>query len=142
MTYYDFVQEIENALIVFDEDSGNYYLDPDWKYVMDKMNIDLRYDPDDRVLSYDDVEDILKLEVERRNMIADKKNIVYDFLCKIILSTTDAMKQNEGNDMIKLVTEYMREKNKLKDTQKDVEGKINTADILIDGMSMRFDKKE
>ena len=62
----------------------------------------------DYLTGWYDVEDILKLEVEKRNAENSKKEVVIDWLYDVITTTVEPAMLAEETDYIKQVVEFMR----------------------------------
>ena len=81
MLYAEYVRRIKDVAILLDENTGIYYLDPDWKfdiYVNDlpePNEVKSEY-----ALTWEDVKDILNLEVIKINKINDNKKAVIDWI--------------------------------------------------------------
>lgn len=90
-------------------DNGTWYLEPEWQDILYREGLGDLEDLTDSYLSgWYDVEDILKLEVERRNARDSKKNEVINWLYDLITTTVEPAMLQEETDYIKNVVEFMK----------------------------------
>lgn len=122
MLYSQFIYKAEN-LTIHQLDNEVWYLEPEWKDIICRNVIGNIDDIEDSFLSdWWDVENILRLEVDRRNSQDNKKNEVINWLYEIITSTIEPAILEEENEYIKNVIEYLktnRETNKQNDIVQD-----------------------
>ncbi len=99
-------------------DNGIWYLDPEWKdIVCREIESDLDNVEDNYLTDWWDIENVLRLEVDRRNAQDDKKIEVINWLYDVITATVEPAILSEETDYIKQVIEFMRENHK--DDNKD-----------------------
>lgn len=110
MLYSEFIYKAKELTIMQDEDTNLWYLEPEWMDILYRNNLGQLDDLNDSYLSgWYDVEDILKLEVERRNLsTAKKKYAVIDWLYDTITTTVEPAMMQEETDYIKQVMEFMK----------------------------------
>lgn len=90
-------------------DNGIWYLEPEWKDVICReIESDLDNIEDNYLTDWWDIENVLRLEVERRNAQDNKKVEVIKWLYDIINSTIEPAMVEEETDYIKNVIEYMK----------------------------------
>ena len=122
MLYSQFIYKAEN-LTIHQLDNEVWYLEPELKDIICRNVIGNIDDIEDSFLSdWWDVENILRLEVDRRNSQDNKKNEVINWLYEIITSTIEPAILEEENEYIKNVIEYLktnRETNKQNDIVQD-----------------------
>ena len=112
MLYSDYINKAKELTIVYDEDSMFYYLEPEWQTILHSNGLGNFEDIKDMYIEgWYDLEDVLKLEVEKRNSIHSKKNIVYKWLYDLITSTVDPAMMQEENDLIQGMIELAKERN-------------------------------
>lgn len=90
-------------------ENETWYLDPEWKYIIrDQIESDLNDVEDNPLDDWWDVENILELEVTRRNAKDDKKKDVIDWLYDLITAYVEPAVLSEENDFIKNMVEFMK----------------------------------
>ena len=108
MTYSKFIFQAEQ-LVVKQLDNGTWYLEPEWKDVICReVESDLSNIEDNYLEDWWDIENVLRLEVERRNAQDSKKNDVIEWVYNVIHATVEPALQDEENDYLKNVIEYMK----------------------------------
>lgn len=106
MIYSEFISKAK-ALTIECADNGLWYLEPMWRSILDDNELffdkisDFKAEPDI-------VEDVLQLEVTKRNTINSKKPAILDWLFEIITAKIDPAIMEEETDYIKQVTEFMK----------------------------------
>ena len=90
-------------------DNGLFYLEPLWKnYLIDnELNIS---DISDIETSWDEAQDVFKLEVEKRNTINTLKPYVLNWVYDVITASVEPAILQEENDYMKNIIEYMKAK--------------------------------
>lgn len=89
-------------------DNGTWYLEPEWKQILRQNDLDLSQLKDDMIDGWFELQDILVLEVERRNARDSKKNEVIEWVHKLITETAEPAMLQEETDYIKNVIEFMK----------------------------------
>ena len=108
MTYATFIYKAKE-LTIKQLDNGAWYLEPEWQDMLYREELGELDDLEDSYLSgWYDVEDILKLEVDRRNARDSKKNEVINWLHEVITATVEPAMMQEETDYIAAVTEFMK----------------------------------
>lgn len=108
MLYSDFILKAKD-LTIQQEDNGEWYLEPEWQDMLYRNGLGELDNLEDSYLSgWYDVEDILKLEVERRNIRNSKKKYVIDWLYDVLTTTVEPAMLQEETDYIKQVIEFMK----------------------------------
>ena len=108
MTYATFIYKAKE-LTIQQLDNGTWYLEPEWQDMLYREGLGELDDLEDSYLSgWYDVEDILKLEVERRNAKDNKKNEVINWLYDLITVTVEPAILQEENDFIKNMMDYIK----------------------------------
>ena len=108
MTYATFIYKAKE-LTIQQLDNGTWYLEPEWQDMLYREGLGELDDLEDSYLSgWYDVEDILKLEVERRNAKDNKKNEVINWLYDLITATVEPAILQEENDFIKNMMDYIK----------------------------------
>lgn len=108
MLYSEFILKAKEATIQ-QADNGMWYLEPEWQDILYREGLGDLEDLENSYLSgWYDVEDILKLEVERRNIVNSKKEYVINWLYELITATVEPAMLQEETDYIKQVLEFMK----------------------------------
>lgn len=108
MLYSDFILKAKEKTIQQLE-NGVWYLEPEWQDILYREGLGDLEDLTDSYLSgWYDVEDILKLEVDRRNARDSKKDEVINWLHDLITTTVEPAILQEETDYIKNVIEFMK----------------------------------
>ena len=145
MLYAEYVRRIKDVAILLDEDTGIYYLDPDWKF-----NIYVNDLPEpnevksEYALTWEDVKDILNLEVIKRNKINDNKKAVIDWVYNLITSTVEPAVLQEETEYVAQMMDYLKFRNEhpelpINQGENDDIGDEKVKQLLKSGMS--FAKK-
>lgn len=101
-------------------DNGIWYLEPEWQDILYREGLGQLDDLTDSYLSgWYDVEDILKLEVERRNARDSKKPEILDWLYDTITAVVEPAVLQEETDYIKNLMEYMKLNHENKELTED-----------------------
>lgn len=116
MLYSEFILKAKD-LTIEQHDNGIWYLNPEWQDVICRnITSDLDSLTDSYLTGWYDVEDILKLEVEKRNTESDNKRYVIDWIFETIATVIEPEILNEQTDYVKAVTEFIKANH---DTNKD-----------------------
>lgn len=113
MLYSTFIKKAEE-LTIQQLENGIWYLEPEWqdmiyRNILYKNNLNELDDLEDSYLDgWYTLEDILKLEVTKRNSVIDKRNDVINWLYNVITATIEPAILQEETDYIKNVVEYMK----------------------------------
>ena len=113
MLYATFIKKAEE-LTIQQLDNGIWYLEPEWqdmiyRNILYKNNLNELDDLEDSYLDgWYTLEDILKLEVIKRNSVIDKKNDVINWLYDVITATIEPAILQEETDFIKNAVEFMK----------------------------------
>lgn len=109
MLYTDFIIKAKELAITQDEDTQIWYVEPEWQDILYRNGLgDLESLTDSYLSGWYDVEDILKLEAERRNIRQDKKSYVINWLYDIITTAIEPEMLSEETDFIKQMVEYIK----------------------------------
>lgn len=106
MLYGDYILKAKE-LTIQQLDNGVWYLDPEWRMTLHANKLYFN-DISDYETSPEEVEDVLKLEVARRNAQDDRTKEVMDWLYDLITATVEPAMLQEETDYIKQVTEFMK----------------------------------
>lgn len=90
-------------------DNGTWYLEPEWKDIICReIESNLDNVEDNYLSDWWDIENVLRLEVEKRNAQDSKKNDVINWLYEVISAQVEPAMMQEETDFIKNVVEYMK----------------------------------
>ena len=108
MLYSKFIYHAEQKTIK-QLDNGTWYLEPEWKDVICReIESNLDNIEDNFLTDWWDIENVLRLEVDKRNAQNNKKNDVINWLYDLITATVEPAMLEEESDFIRNVTEYMK----------------------------------
>ena len=116
MLYTVFSTQIKNLTIHQDEESGVWFLDPDWQDAIHRNGLgDLTELEDSYITDWLDVEDILKLEVEMRNKTRGKMATVINWLYDIVEKGAKPLDTEIENEYVKEFFDYTKYRYKQED---------------------------
>lgn len=107
MLYTEFVNKAMNETIIQAENEL-WYLEPMWRRILFENGLSIDKISDAKKISWNDVEDVLKLEVEKRNIISSKRPAVINWFYELISTQIEPSMLQEETDYIKQVTEFMK----------------------------------
>ena len=106
MLYTEFINKAMD-LTIEQADNGLFYLEPMWRSILNDNQLILK-DVSDVKAGWNDIYDILRLEVEKRNTINSKKPAVIDWLYEVISAQIEPAMLAEETEFIKQVTEFTK----------------------------------
>lgn len=116
MLYQTFSYKIKELNVLQDEDSGVWYVNPDWVDATYRAGLGYLEDLEDSYITdWLDVKDILELEAARRNAKDDKKKQVIDWLYDVISAQVQPVMLQEETEYFKNLVEYMKVAHKEQD---------------------------
>ena len=116
MLYTEFINKAMDLTI---EQAGNglFYLEPMWRSILHDNKL-MFNDISDFEVEPNEVYDVLKLEVEKRNTINSVKPAVLNWMFDIITTQVEPAMLSEETDYVKAVTDFMKTNH---ETQKEKE---------------------
>ena len=100
MLYSDYILKAKDLTIAYNEDAMVYYLEPDWQTILHANGLgNLEEVKDMYIEGWYDLEDVLKLEVQKRNVICSKQNLVYEWLYGVISSSVEPALTDTENSL-------------------------------------------
>lgn len=136
MIYDNYINKAYDLVIEQDEDTGVWYLNPNWVHLLYTNELDFEKVSEDYIDQYE-IEDALKLEVQRRNLKNEvKKQAVIDWLYDIIAAKVEPQILQEETEYVAQMIEYMRFRDA--EAQKKAEQKKKLPNALN---NMDFSKK-
>jgi len=106
MLYSEYILKA-TEVVIEQADNGLFYLEPMWKSLLIDNNLDFAQVSDVET-SWSEIQDILKLEVEKRNTINTLEPYVLNWIHDIITSTVEPAVLQEETDYLKNYIEYMK----------------------------------
>lgn len=144
MTYESYITRVKDLVIVGDQNTGYVYIDPDWVHTLKENDL---FKLEEFDLTYPILLNILNLEVERIKSIYElHRNYIIDWIYNVI-TNIDNLETAEGNDYIKNLTEYLRQKDKIIDKELQLKQREEALDkkakarSLVPGL-MNFSKRD
>ena len=145
MLYSEYMHKAKRLEIMQDSESEIWYLNPEWK--MDLFDNDLGKIEDvaaPYVLTWNDIEDVLKLEVERRNNVESKRKQVVDWIYDAIFTQVDPAIMAEETEYIANMMDYLKFKADHPEIAHATEDKPAVVDEKVQQLlksGMNFSKK-
>lgn len=124
MNYYDIInQAIE--LVVVDAGNGLSFLEPRYK---EALRIAGLLDHED-VIKPEELFEAVKLEVEKRNAIGNKMNIIAAWIANTIDTVVDPAITKEENELMKNMLSYLERDKEVKEKEEELSEKENEINI-------------
>ena len=99
-------------------DNGLYYLNPLWRFILEDNQLYLS-DVSDGETDINGIEDVLKLEVEKRNTINSLKPYVTEWIYNLITASIEPAVLQEETDYIKNLAKYLKENKEAQDLKEE-----------------------
>ena len=108
MLYSKFIFQVKEKTIK-QLDNGNWYLEPEWKDIICReIEKDLDNIEDSYLTDWWDIENVLRLEIDKRNAQDDKKRDVINWLYDLIHSTVEPEMLAEEAEYVKTLIEFSK----------------------------------
>ena len=107
MLYATYMQKAKEVCIDRFVESGKWYLEPDWRIILRDNQLN-NFKLQDVKIDWSIVEDVLKLEVEKRNARDNKLGYVADWLYDTLTSTVEPAMLSEETDLVKNMLELAK----------------------------------
>lgn len=107
MLYATYMQKAKEVCIDRFVESGKWYLEPDWRTILRDNQLN-NFKLQDVKIDWSIVEDVLKLEVEKRNARDSKLGYVADWLYDTLTSTVEPAMLSEETDLVKNMLELAK----------------------------------
>lgn len=107
MLYATYMQKAKEVCIDRFVESGKWYLEPDWRIILRDNQLN-NFKLQDAKIDWNIVEDVLKLEVEKRNARDNKLGYVTDWLYDTLTSTVEPAMLSEETDLVKNMLELAK----------------------------------
>lgn len=119
MWYPDFIR-IAKENTISQADNGKWYLEPEWRSIItDDNKQSIQFEGESNPRTIDQIEDSLKLEVERRNTSQDLSPMIMSWLYDVITTTVEPAVMKEETDYIKNVIDFMKLNHKIEEEKTD-----------------------
>ena len=140
--YFKIVNEAIELVVETDDETGISYLIPQYKELLFEQGIVLDKDKDPR--EQDELYEIVKLEVEKRNALNNYVPYVARMMYELFDQKINPTVTDEENEMIANMLEYMKEKNALQEREKDIENRERAMSLKnrLKGNGLNFAKKK
>lgn len=137
MNYYDIInQAIE--LVVVDAGNGLYFLEPRY---MEALRIAGLFDHPD-VIDKDELIEAVHLEVEKRNTIGNKMNIIAAWVAETLDTVIQPAITKEENELMRNMLDYLERDKLVKDKEEELKEKEKELDMkMVLPGNMNFAKK-
>ena len=123
MTYFDYMKQISDKLIVQDEDSQKWYINPDWIYILHADGLEPEKQDIELTITEDEVKNRLELEVKRRNLKTDKTALIANWLYTLLTTTAEPALTDAENQLAAGWIEYMKDKDHIKEQKEKLDKK-------------------
>ena len=110
MTYKKFIEKAIDELIYVDQRTGLWFIDPDYKYRMHELNLNITDIQDFDGFTIDDLKQCLQLQILINNTNQNKAFDVAKWLHQIITQKVDPVVLQEQTQYIKSLIEYRNQK--------------------------------
>lgn len=136
MIYDTYINKAFDLVIEQDEDTGIWYLNPNWFNLLYTNELEIEKISEDYIGQFE-IEEALKLEVQRRNIKNNsKKQVIIDWLYDIITAKVEPQLMQEETEYVAQMIEYLRFRDA--EAQKKAEQKEKLPNTLN---NMDFTKK-
>ena len=115
MTYFDIVNQAINAVVVTDAMTNVTYLEPLYKEILRVSEIQF----DESILPMEDLYEILKLEVQKRNAMNNQTNELMRKINSFISENIDPVLEDNNQKLMFELLEYIKEKDKKKEEESE-----------------------
>lgn len=120
MLYYDVINKAMELTVVTDEETSVSYLEPCYRDILRENDLCLpgreaEGDPKDQELW-----EILKLEVEKRNAKRNVAHALAEWAYQILTETIDPALLSEETELMKNITEYLQANQEVKEAKEEL----------------------
>ena len=147
MSYHETVNEAIEQTIITDEETAVSYLEPRYREVLRENNLHLPDNKEDGDVYDQELWEILKLEVEKRNAKHNVSHALAEWAYTILTQTIEPEMLTEENELMKNIMDYMQLNQEVKEKKKELDEreaemdmKAKTKQVTPAGLS--FAKKE
>lgn len=142
MLWGDFWLEMVDNCVMQDEDTGHWFVDPEFYVHAHAVGLSPLAVTDEQV-NWPMVKDALELEVKRRNLRQDKVKSLMDVLYMLLSEAQNGPLTDMSNGLVEEMLAFMKEKEKI-EVQKEALEQYNKASIAQKQLpkAMTFAKKK
>ena len=145
MTYNSYMKTVCEMLIIENDETGKYYIRPDWKFVLQSDNLLPESTVKGYDLSMDELFEYMQLEIEKRNLSVDKMGYIANWLFALITETIEPSLTEAENEAAVNIINYIKEKKQLENKEKELAQKeqaVHTKQKVVDfAPGMNFAKR-
>lgn len=109
-----------NESTIEQADNGLFYLNPMWRFILEDNQLDWS-DISDKTIDDEEIEDMLKLEIEKRNAENSVKPYVLNWIYDIITASVEPAILQEETDYLKNLTEYLKTNKEAKEMKENLD---------------------
>lgn len=131
MTFKEYYPKITELCIVDNNDTWCSYLIPDYKVLL-KENELWPNIVEDHTLTIEDIGEMLKLEVEMRHAVTDKRKIVAQWLYELINSDIKPAEEAQRTELVNDMIEYLKTKDQLADKERELNAQEEKLDKKVE----------
>ena len=106
MLYQTFLNKAISVTIE-EADNGLAYLEPTWRLILQDNNLNID-EVSDYKANWSEVEDVLKLEIEKRNTVNSLKPYILNWVHDLITASVEPAIIQKETEYIKNLTEYLK----------------------------------
>lgn len=128
MTYHETINQAIELVVLTDEDTGVSYLEPRYRDLLRETNLHLPDNETPGDAADQELWEILKLEVEKRNAKSNVLHALAEWAYTILTQTIDPALLDEENELMKNITEYMQTNQEVKEKKVELEQKEKELD--------------
>ena len=119
MTFQEYYEKAVELCIVDNGDTWSSYVNPAYLYILQKNELLPAY-IEDAAMNISDVLDMLKLEVEMRHALTDKRKILAERLFDLIESEIDPAEEAKRSELINGMIEYLKTKDAIEQKAREL----------------------
>ena len=95
------------SVTIEEADNGLAYLEPTWRLILQDNNLNID-EVSDYKANWSEVEDVLKLEIEKRNTVNSLKPYILNWVHDLITASVEPAIIQKETEYIKNLTEYLK----------------------------------
>ena len=147
MTYHDVVNQAIDLTVITDDETGVSYLEPRYRSVLLESGLELPGHGLYGDLKDQELWEILKLEVEKRNAKRNVAHALSEWAYNILTQTIDPALVSEENELMKNIMDYMQLNQEVKEKKAELDERETQVDMKAKATQkapagMSFAKKE
>ena len=127
-SYFDIINEAIDLTVTTDINTGVTYLEPLYREILRQSDIEF----DANVILPEELFEILKLEVDKRNAVNNHVMPLAAGIGELIEQKVDPIVEAENNQMLTDMLKYLDERNKLKEKELELDKRENDLNVKTD----------